>query len=191
MRELNQPLNPYTHFIDHLETLSERFLKRSERVPERFPDNKTRPEQEQKQEQEQNKTYKRPLSADASSDPDKPEKKRKPVDNTTPRDLILYFNQITGKNFKQVETHHALIRARLNEGHTVDEVKSVIRMKHEEWKDTRFEKFIDPQTIFKASKFNKYVGNIAQFEAEENDDLSWMTGANNDFIEGEVVNDEG
>jgi uncharacterized phage protein (TIGR02220 family) len=75
---------------------------------------------------------------------------------------IHEFNAITGKKFstKTEETRHA-INARFAEGHTLEVMKKVIRLKYEEWKDTpKMQKYITPRTMFRPSNFDRYANEI-------------------------------
>ena len=63
--------------------------------------------------------------------------------------------------FRQVETHLSLIRARLADGASVQDCKSIIAMKRREWKDDpKSLKWFRPMTIFRASNFENYRGEL-------------------------------
>ena len=71
-------------------------------------------------------------------------------------EIISYLNQVTGKNFKNVETHKKLIRARWHEKATLDDFKKVIDNKSSEWLGTDMAKYLQPSTLF-GSKFDQYL----------------------------------
>lgn len=75
--------------------------------------------------------------------------------------LLHYLNEKTCQNFRKVPSNLNLLQARLKEGATEAEVKSVIDMKNEEWGfDQKMAKYLRPKTLFSASNFNQYVGQI-------------------------------
>lgn len=78
-------------------------------------------------------------------------------------EIISYLNQVTGKSFKNVETHKKLIRARWNEKATLDDFKKVIDNKSSEWLETDMAKYLQPSTLF-GSKFDQYLNqtNVAK-----------------------------
>ena len=71
-------------------------------------------------------------------------------------EIISYLNQATGKNFKNVETHKKLIRARWHEKATLDDFKKVIDNKSSEWLRTDMAKYLQPSTLF-GNKFDQYL----------------------------------
>lgn len=76
-------------------------------------------------------------------------------------EIISYLNQATGKNFKNVETHKKLIRARWHEKATLDDFKKVIDNKSSEWLGTDMAKYLQPSTLF-GSKFDQYLNQEAK-----------------------------
>ena len=77
-------------------------------------------------------------------------------------EIIDYLNQATGKKFRHVKTHADFIKARLAEGHTVEDLKSVVKRKTAEWQGTNSAQYLRPATLFNAEKFNQYIGEIGQ-----------------------------
>lgn len=71
-------------------------------------------------------------------------------------EIISYLNKVTGKSFKNVETHKKLIRARWNEKATLSDFKRVIDNKSSEWLETDMAKYLQPSTLF-GSKFDQYL----------------------------------
>jgi len=76
-------------------------------------------------------------------------------------EILKYLNLKTGSKFKKVDSNLTLINARLKEGHSPAEVKQVIDRKVAEWgKDTQMAQFLRPSTLFGATKFNDYAGQV-------------------------------
>ena len=62
-----------------------------------------------------------------------------------------------------------LINARLNEGFTLEDFKTVIDKKCVEWSGTEFEKFLRPNTLF-GTKFESYLNqNIVKPKTKKSD----------------------
>jgi len=75
--------------------------------------------------------------------------------------IIDYLNEKTNKSFKPVDANKNFIKARIKEGHSIDNIKAVIDMKCIEWmNDERNNKYLRPATLFNATKFNQYVGEL-------------------------------
>lgn len=71
--------------------------------------------------------------------------------------IVEYLNDKAGKNYKPTtkatQTH---IKARLSEGFTVDDFKTVIDKKVKEWKGTKMDAYLRPETLF-GTKFEGYL----------------------------------
>lgn len=73
------------------------------------------------------------------------------------RDVINYLNQQTDKHYKSTtKKNQTVIRARTDEGFTLDDFKKVIDNKVSEWKGTDMEKYLRPETLF-GTKFEGYL----------------------------------
>lgn len=72
-------------------------------------------------------------------------------------EIVNYLNSVSGKNFSS-STQNTIkhINARLEEGFTVDDFKTVIDTKCEEWSGTDMAKYIRPDTLF-GTKFESYL----------------------------------
>lgn len=71
--------------------------------------------------------------------------------------IIDYLNLKTNSHYKySTEKTKSLIKARINDGFTIDDFKIVIDKKTEEWLGTDFEKFLRPETLF-SNKFEGYL----------------------------------
>lgn len=72
--------------------------------------------------------------------------------------IIDYLNQKTGNNFKSTsKATQKHIKARFNDGFTLEEFKRVIDIKCEEWlKDSKMSTYLRPETLF-GTKFEGYL----------------------------------
>ena len=61
------------------------------------------------------------------------------------------------RGFAKVESNKRLIRGRFAEGYTVEDLKAVIDSKVAEWKNTKSEIYLRPETLFNATKFQGYI----------------------------------
>lgn len=73
-------------------------------------------------------------------------------------EIIKYLNEKIGSHFKPTsKSTQRLINGRLSENYTIEDFKHVIDVKTNEWKDnTKMSKYLTPDTLFNASKFEKY-----------------------------------
>lgn len=71
--------------------------------------------------------------------------------------VISHLNEKTGSKYR-ANTKSTLkhINARLNDGYKLEDFIVVIDKKSKEWKETEFEKYLCPETLF-GSKFEKYL----------------------------------
>ena len=69
---------------------------------------------------------------------------------------IAYLNQILNKNYKFVDKNTKLVNARLKEGYTIDDFKTVIDKKVAEWQNGDMAKYLRPETLF-GTKFDGYL----------------------------------
>ena len=76
----------------------------------------------------------------------------------THRDIVAYMNHICGTQFRpDTKSTLALITARLNEGYSVDDFKTVIDKKVQEWANQpNMAQYLRPQTLF-GPKFESYL----------------------------------
>jgi uncharacterized phage protein (TIGR02220 family) len=73
-------------------------------------------------------------------------------------EVIEYLNNKTGKEFKKkTSSHRKFISGRLNEGYSIDDLKYVIDIMCEEWKDTNMDMYLRPETLFNPTKFQTYI----------------------------------
>lgn len=72
-------------------------------------------------------------------------------------EIIGYLNERTGRHYRCVEATKRLIRARLNDGYTLDDFKTVIDKMCRERMGTELEKYLRPATLFAPSHFDDYL----------------------------------
>ena len=79
-----------------------------------------------------------------------------------------FLNRKTGKNFKPVEANLKFIRARLaEENGNIQTLKAVVAIKIRDWgNDPKMKIYLRPATLFNATKFNQYVGEMPRRENE-------------------------
>jgi len=82
--------------------------------------------------------------------------------NNICREVLQYLNDRTGHAYRPVESNTKLISARLEEGYTKDDLKTVINKKVSEWAGTKQAQYLRPATLFNAEKFNNYVGQVTK-----------------------------
>ena len=77
------------------------------------------------------------------------------------RDVIAYLNEKTGKRFSpKSAVANRTIKARLNEGYTLDDFRTVIDKKVRSWKnDARMAQYLRPETLF-GTKFDGYLNEV-------------------------------
>ena len=74
--------------------------------------------------------------------------------------VIDYFNQKCKTKYrKNTRDIRKLIIARINEGYTFEDFKTVIDKKYREWKGTEMQKYLRPSTLF-GTKFQQYLNQI-------------------------------
>jgi len=76
--------------------------------------------------------------------------------NNEIRKIVEYLNKQTNKSFKSNATKTIrCISARLKEGYKLEDIEKVIDLKTKEWKNTKMNKFLRPETLF-GPKFESY-----------------------------------
>jgi uncharacterized phage protein (TIGR02220 family) len=85
----------------------------------------------------------------------------KPDVDAVEKSLLDYLNTSANRNYKPVPSNIKLLKARLAEGHTPQEIADVIARKCAEWlDDPKMNQYLRPATLFNAEKFNTYVGQL-------------------------------
>lgn len=77
------------------------------------------------------------------------------------KEIIDYLNELTNSNYRYTTNKtKSLIKARFNEGFTLDDFKVVIYKKTNEWlKDEKMKMYLRPETLF-GTKFESYLNQI-------------------------------
>ncbi|MFC7518714.1 conserved phage C-terminal domain-containing protein [Herbaspirillum sp. GCM10030257] len=89
--------------------------------------------------------------------------------------ILAYLNERTGRNYQPVDSNTKLIVGRLREGATVEQCKAVIDAKVAKWgADARMDEFLRPKTLFGATNFAQYAGELGVTKpAASNDPEGW------------------
>ena len=77
--------------------------------------------------------------------------------NFVVREAISYLNSVAGTNYSDTNknTQNAIFIL-LDSGYTLDDLKSVVDKKWEQWKGTDYQKYVRPSTLF-GKKFENYL----------------------------------
>lgn len=72
--------------------------------------------------------------------------------------IVAYLNEKAGTKFRSSSDRtQSLIRARLAEGFTLDDFKTVIDKKCADWFNTPYQQYLRPITLFDKTKFENYL----------------------------------
>lgn len=83
--------------------------------------------------------------------------------------FIEWFNQKSGKRFKNVESNRKIIRARINEGYSKSELAKVVEFKSKQWKDDpKMNPYLRITTIFAPSHFGNYLNEANGYSKSSN-----------------------
>ena len=75
--------------------------------------------------------------------------------------ILEHLNLKAGRSYRPVPSNIKLIQARLSEGNKPQDLIAVINRKCLEWlDDPKMAQFLRPSTLFNATKFNDYVGQL-------------------------------
>lgn len=82
--------------------------------------------------------------------------------------FIDWFNEVTGKRFRDTEDKRKLIRARLSEGFSEDDFYLITRFKADEWKDNdKMKRYLKPDTLFIPKHFDNYLQDAKEWEEKQ------------------------
>lgn len=94
-------------------------------------------------------------------DPEPLEPKKLNGHKAEAREILDFLNAKTGRHYEPVEANLKPIAARLAEGSTPDDVRSVIAKKCRDWgADEKMAEFLRPKTLFNATNFANYKGEL-------------------------------
>nr|WP_227005698.1 conserved phage C-terminal domain-containing protein [Leuconostoc citreum] len=78
-------------------------------------------------------------------------------DHVPYKEIVDYLNEKIGSKYRSSGSKtKSLIKARSNEGFSLDDFKTVIEKKAKEWSGTTMEKYLRPETLF-GTKFEGYL----------------------------------
>jgi len=148
LKNFYEAVKKYSYDKSHYSSLLERLEKRlGEPLPEPLPEplgerfGKQEKEKEKEKEEEKEKEK---------------EEEKEPLSVTCKR-IVDYLNEKAGTQYKYTTRKTSeLIQARLREGFVEDDFFTVIDKKCAEWKNTEWEKFLRPETLF-SNKFEGYL----------------------------------
>jgi uncharacterized phage protein (TIGR02220 family) len=84
--------------------------------------------------------------------------------------ILDFLNRKTGKKFRPVDTNLKMIIARLKSGVSFDDCRSVVAKKINDWKtQVKMESYLRPKTLFSATNFEQYLGELIQIEEKTNE----------------------
>ena len=77
--------------------------------------------------------------------------------------ILSFLNEKTGRRYRDVAVNLTFIVARLKSGVTADQCRQVIARKCRDWiGDAVMEPYLRPATLFNATKFEQYLGELGQ-----------------------------
>ena len=83
--------------------------------------------------------------------------------NPLAREVLGFLNAKTGRSYQPVEANLKLIVARLKEGASVADCRAVVAKKCREWcNDEKMSDYLRPATLFNATKFAQYRGELVE-----------------------------
>ncbi|CUP08675.1 conserved phage C-terminal domain-containing protein [Clostridium baratii] len=86
--------------------------------------------------------------------------------NSIAEEVINYLNKLVGTNYNYRSSSILnLIEKRINEGYEASDLKKVIKKKYYAWKDTEYEKYLRPSTLFNDNRFDEYLNQKDNKEA--------------------------
>lgn len=109
------------------------------------------------------------------------------------KEIIDYLNTKCNKKYTyRNKSYNSKIHARLKEGFTVEDFKTVIDKKYTKWKGTEYEQYLNPDTLFAPSKFEKYLNETeGNSKPKKENQFNQMIHTNYDFdaIERKLLNE--
>jgi len=108
------------------------------------------------------------------------------LESSGARDIIDWMNALYDRKFKYTDSNLNPIIARIREN-SIDDVKLVVANRYAEWKsDAVMSKHLNPTTIFRPSKFDKYLEEAKRTKSGE----SFVTAENINLNHGDVITSE-
>ncbi len=83
-------------------------------------------------------------------------------------EILQFLNEKTKRAYRPVDSNIKLIIARLKSGATVMDCRQVIAKKTREWKgNDKMAEYLRPATLFNATKFEQYLGELVEPHKED------------------------
>ena len=83
-------------------------------------------------------------------------------------EVLNFLNEKTGRGYRPGAINLNFIMARLKSGASVMDCRQIIAKKNREWKgDTKMAEYLRPATLFNATKFEQYLGELVIPEEEK------------------------
>jgi uncharacterized phage protein (TIGR02220 family) len=77
------------------------------------------------------------------------------------REILEFLNQKAHRRYRPTASNLRMIRARIKEGFTPEELRQVVAKKCREWRDNpKMNQYLRPATLFNATKFSNYSGEL-------------------------------
>jgi len=76
------------------------------------------------------------------------------------KEVLGYLNSKAGTNFREVDSNFKWIRARLDDGYKVEDMRKVIDNKVTDWKNTDYARYLRPQTLFRPGNMESYLNEV-------------------------------
>lgn len=80
--------------------------------------------------------------------------------------VLNHLNAVAGSKFQKSKTSLENIRARLREGHTVEDMILMVDYKHVHWEGTTQYDYMQPTTLFRPTKFEGYLHSAVRWNAK-------------------------
>jgi uncharacterized phage protein (TIGR02220 family) len=100
------------------------------------------------------------VTGNVTNSPRKRNAKRNEECNAQAVEVLQFLNEKTGRQYQPVKANITMIAARLKGGATVTQCRQVIAKKCREWTGSEQEMYLRPATLFNATKFAQYQGEL-------------------------------
>jgi uncharacterized phage protein (TIGR02220 family) len=90
---------------------------------------------------------------------------KKPKD--VAKEILIFLNEKTGRNYEPVDANLELIIARLKDGASALDLRQVVAKKSREWlADEKMAEYLRPKTLFNRTNFAQYKGELVNVASE-------------------------
>lgn len=106
-----------------------------------------------------------------------PTPSEKPSVNYTDADTVIdYMNSVSGKKYRHIKSNRDRVLARLGEGYSVEDCKTVVKKMWDAWKNTEMEQYFRLETLFRPTKFEGYLNRSVEKGKPRIDPSEYETG---------------